>query len=210
MLKENIFAFSKCTNFRLSQNSLELDTIALELQVKLNSFGHSKYLLIIRGQKFNKWVLKFHVYQYWKYYLSKGCGFDPWVRKIPRKRKVHSSSLVWRIPWTEEPGGLQLVHGVTKSWTQLNSRVEVTQQHQKVIHQVSFSFYVLLISYESFSKWQIAKEKAMNTYGGNISLFECKCETFNLEIIIAIRHQSIIKLRITRQGRQSSIKLKNQ
>ena len=24
-------------------------------------------------------------------------GFDPWVRKI----------LAWRIPWTEEPGGLQ-------------------------------------------------------------------------------------------------------
>ena len=39
---------------------------------------------------------------------------------------THSSSLVWRIPWTEEPGGLQLVRGVTKSWTQLSSRVEVT------------------------------------------------------------------------------------
>ena len=102
------------------------------------------------------------------------------------------------------------VHGVTKSWTQLSSRVEATQQHQQVIHQVSFSFYVLLISYESLSKWQIAKEKAVNTYGGNISCFECKCETFNLEIIIATRHQSIIKLRITRQGRQSSTKLKNQ
>ena len=27
---------------------------------------------------------------------------------------THSSILVWRIPWTEEPGG---VHGVTKSQT---------------------------------------------------------------------------------------------
>ena len=26
----------------------------------------------------------------------------------------HSSILAWRIPWTEEPGGLQF-HGVTKS-----------------------------------------------------------------------------------------------
>ena len=32
-------------------------------------------------------------------------GFDPWVRKIPWRRK--SSILAWRIPWTEEPGGLQ-------------------------------------------------------------------------------------------------------
>ena len=29
----------------------------------------------------------------------------------------YSSILAWRIPWTEEPGGL---HGVTKSQTQLS------------------------------------------------------------------------------------------
>ena len=35
-------------------------------------------------------------------------GFDPWVGKIPWKRKWHPLSiLAWRIPWTEEPGGLQ-------------------------------------------------------------------------------------------------------
>ena len=31
---------------------------------------------------------------------------------------THSSVLAWRIPWTEEPGGLQSM-GVTKSWTRL-------------------------------------------------------------------------------------------
>ena len=36
-------------------------------------------------------------------------GFDPWVRKIPLEKRMatHSSILAWRIPWTEEPGGLQ-------------------------------------------------------------------------------------------------------
>ena len=29
---------------------------------------------------------------------------------------VHSNILAWRIPWTEEPDGLQS-GGVTKSWT---------------------------------------------------------------------------------------------
>ena len=30
-----------------------------------------------------------------------------------------SSILVWRIPWTEEPSGLQSM-GLTKNWTQLS------------------------------------------------------------------------------------------
>jgi len=29
----------------------------------------------------------------------------------------HSSILAWEIPWTEEPGGLYVVHGVTESDT---------------------------------------------------------------------------------------------
>ena len=35
--------------------------------------------------------------------------FNPRVRKIPLEegRATHSSILAWRIPWTEEPGGLQ-------------------------------------------------------------------------------------------------------
>ena len=32
-----------------------------------------------------------------------------------------SSILAWRIPWTEEPGGLQS-HGVAKSWIRLKQR----------------------------------------------------------------------------------------
>ena len=43
----------------------------------------------------------------------KKCGFDPCVRKIPWRREGQQSSmLAWRIPLTEEPGGLQ-------SWTWL-------------------------------------------------------------------------------------------
>ena len=35
--------------------------------------------------------------------------FDPWVGKIPLEKNMttHSSILAWKIPWTEEPGGLQ-------------------------------------------------------------------------------------------------------
>ena len=36
-------------------------------------------------------------------------GFNPWVREYPLENEMapHASILAWRIPWTEEPGGLQ-------------------------------------------------------------------------------------------------------
>ena len=38
-------------------------------------------------------------------------GFDHWFRKNPLEKEMatHSSILAWRIPWTEEPGGLQSI-----------------------------------------------------------------------------------------------------
>ena len=33
---------------------------------------------------------------------------------------TQSSIFAWEIPWTEEPGGLQLM-GLQKSWTQLSN-----------------------------------------------------------------------------------------
>ena len=34
-------------------------------------------------------------------------GFDPWKDPLEEGMATHSSILAWRIPWTEEPGGLQ-------------------------------------------------------------------------------------------------------
>ena len=49
--------------------------------------------------------------------------FDPWVGEIPWRRAWQptrfSSILAWRIPWTEEPGGLYIVHRIAKSQTRL-------------------------------------------------------------------------------------------
>ena len=36
---------------------------------------------------------------------------------LEKEMATHSGILSWEIPWTEEPGGLQSVHGVTKSQT---------------------------------------------------------------------------------------------
>ena len=51
--------------------------------------------------------------------------WETWVRSLDwedpleKEMATHSSILAWRIPWTEEPGGLQST-GVTKSRTQLS------------------------------------------------------------------------------------------
>ena len=37
---------------------------------------------------------------------------------LEKEMATHSSVLAWRIPWTEEPGGLP-VYGVAQSWTRL-------------------------------------------------------------------------------------------
>ena len=39
---------------------------------------------------------------------------------LEKEIATHSSILAWKIPWTEEPGGLQ-VQGVAKSWTRLSN-----------------------------------------------------------------------------------------
>ena len=33
---------------------------------------------------------------------------------LEKEMATHSSSLAWKIPWTEEPGGLHAVHGDCK------------------------------------------------------------------------------------------------
>ena len=38
---------------------------------------------------------------------------------LEKEMTTHSSTLAWKIPWTEEPGRLQSM-GVTKSWTRLS------------------------------------------------------------------------------------------
>ena len=49
---------------------------------------------------------------------------ETWVRSVgwedplEKGTATYSSILAWRIPWTEEPGGLQSVG--SQSWTQLD------------------------------------------------------------------------------------------
>ena len=41
----------------------------------------------------------------------RGMGFQPWVGKTPWRRAWQPTPvfLPWRVPWTEEPGGLEFI-----------------------------------------------------------------------------------------------------
>ena len=43
-----------------------------------------------------------------------------WEDALEKEMATQSSIFAWEIPWTEEPGGLQLM-GLQKSWTQLSN-----------------------------------------------------------------------------------------
>ena len=45
-----------------------------------------------------------------------------WENLPEKEMAIHSSVLAWRIPWTEEPGGLQSM-GSQKSRTQLSDKI---------------------------------------------------------------------------------------
>ena len=65
----------------------------------------------IEGRFFIDWAMEFlGGSRWWRICLQcRKPMFNPWVRKIPGGGNgyLYSSILAWKIPWTEEPGGLQ-------------------------------------------------------------------------------------------------------
>ena len=56
-----------------------------------------------------------------------------WEDPLEKAMATHSSILAWRIPWTEEPGGLQSM--MSQSQTQLKRFGTHTHTHNAVIKQ---------------------------------------------------------------------------
>ena len=75
-----------------------------------------------KGQEISKQISQLDKFRIWSVIPSgsadkesacqcrryKSLRLDSWVGKIPLEKEMatHSSILVWKIPWTEEPGGL--------------------------------------------------------------------------------------------------------
>ena len=48
-----------------------------------------------------------------------------WEDTLEKEMATHSSILFWEIPWTEDPGGLQLMNSKSQTWL-------TTKQQQRV------------------------------------------------------------------------------
>ena len=62
---------------------------------------------------------------------------------------THCSNLAWKIPWTEKPGGLHVVHGVAEesdTAEQLKNNKETTQQLKNSKEILSGNFVLLIAS----------------------------------------------------------------
>ena len=57
---------------------------------------------------------------------------------LEKETAPHSSTLAWRIPWTEEPGG---VHGVATSWTRL-SNFAFTLEKEMATHSSTLAWKI--------------------------------------------------------------------
>ena len=85
----------------------------------------------------------------------KGHGFKPWVGKIPWRRTCQPSSiLAWRIPWTEEPGGLQSI------------------ALRRVGHDWSETFSFLLRKVSIWNIYSISWMRKLRLYGEELQGYE--------------------------------------
>ena len=74
---------------------------------------------------------------------------ETWVQSLGREDPLekemvtHSSILAWKIPWTEEPGRLQSVHGVAKSRRRLSNFTFTFMIQVLCIKEIRLSTFVL-------------------------------------------------------------------
>ena len=81
-----------------------------------------------------------------------------WEDPQEKATATHSSILAWRIPWTEEPSGLQST--VAKSWTRLSDftftlNIHINIKNKNYHIDSRFLFSVQFSSVQSLSRVQL-------------------------------------------------------
>ena len=102
--------------------------------------------------------------------LARDTNIQSLTSHISKETATHSSTRAWRIPWTEEPGGLQSV-GLQSDTTEVTEQARPHTMHAPEIprfsqlHQAVFSSDFSKCEYASLlleegSKWEGSKKGA--------------------------------------------------
>ena len=91
---------------------------------------------------------------------------------LEKEMATHSSTLAWRIPWMEEPGGLPSLgsHRVGHDWSDLAAAAAA---HCRQHNDVSLSYRDINVSY-LFDKWSICGWEQAD----KVSRKDCRIEGF--------------------------------
>ena len=108
-------------------------------------------------------TFRFYEFDYFRYifgllrYLSgkesawqhRRWGFNPWARgSLEKGMAAHSSTLAWRIPWTEEPGGLQSI-GLQRVKTWLKDWAQIPHKWDHTVFFFKWLMLYFIISLKS-------------------------------------------------------------
>ena len=95
----------------MSKKQEALVSISKTMSTRLRQVCTTKYKSVIKSHELLIWTNLLPIWLSGKEDTSQSRRrwFDPWVGKIPWRRKMatHSRILAWEIPWTEESGRLQ-------------------------------------------------------------------------------------------------------
>ena len=58
--------------------------------------------------------------------------FLGWEDSLEEEMATHSSNLAWRIPWTEKPGGLQLIRPQSQTGLSTHISIAMSQMEKKM------------------------------------------------------------------------------
>ena len=103
--------------------------------------------------------------------------FLGWEDSLEKEMATHSNIPAWKIPWTEDPGGLQSM-GVKKSWTRLSTHTNVLT---KIIKELSTHTHNTLISFPERSLQNLLSSPKLLSFKGT---FQGKCLKFMLSIAV--------------------------
>ena len=126
---------------------------------------YSIYLVVFPSTQLKAHYVYFRdnqIAQWWRSHLPmQDVQFRFLGREDPLEKEMatHSSILAWRIPWTEEPGGVwATVHGIAKSRTQAPTCIHHSSMYTTVIFRTlktGRSPFIILITMKPWTGWEV-------------------------------------------------------